>query len=147
MRYNNNRYMWNVHSCYERLLTGLLGMLSIRWCKYFKWFGSPEISRGKERFYVVVLWLCIPQCQFGVAGKWSKRFLLATPFFNSVLVLLNSLMNWLLNVALVLLGKWGYYVTVRLFGFSLFISMSTSGFIYVWCMWSVFHYYFHFYHN
>ena len=42
--------MWNVHSCYERLLTGLLGMLSIRWCNYFQWFGLPEISRGKERF-------------------------------------------------------------------------------------------------
>ena len=139
--------MWNVHSCYERLLTSLLGMLFIRWCKYFRWLDHLRYRVVKKGFYVVVLWLCILQCQFAVVGKLNKRFLLPTPFFNSILVLLNSLMNWPLNVALVLLGTWGYYVTVRLFGFSLFISMSTSGFIYVWWMWSVFHYYLHFYHN
>ena len=52
MRYNINGYVWNVIAAMSGHLqfTVLLGMVSIRFCKYSNWFCTSEVSCGKENF-------------------------------------------------------------------------------------------------
>ena len=70
-----------------------------------------------------------------------------TPLFNSVSVLFNFWMNWASNVPWELFITYRYHFTLTPLGFSIFVLMSTSGSIYVFSMWSIFHYHFHFYYN
>ena len=84
-----------------------------------------------------------------VTSKFCLRqlhtFYVSNVFFNSASALLNLFMNWAFNVAQVLLNMYKHHHTETLFIFSVFVSMTKPMSLYVVSMWSISHFYFHFY--
>ena len=69
----------------------------------------------------------------------GTRFFVSNAFFNSTLLFLNFLMIWASKCCLSANIEYRYHLTMELFEISSFVSVSTSGSIDLWWMWSIFH--------